>query len=126
MRLLLKDFLYNHVLIANHFLHIRLDNQLIILTNGTALQNRAPILILHSIHGTNVLLREGFQRQTLCLNLGGVDSIFAIVELDNVVVGITHRAIVLNRQVLHRLNKLTLNVTCIGGFDSSINQTLAT
>ena len=125
-RLLLKHALHHHTLIILHLFLELCNKSCVVLTNDSILQDRAPIDILHAKLTADLLLRQITNRVALNLNLHRVDSIFAIVELDDIVVCITNGSVMLDREILHGLNELTLNITCIGCLYSGINQTLTT
>ena len=87
-------------------------------TVSTRIRNRKLLLNLHVGEATNI--------ERLVLNLGGVRAILAIGKLDNCARRITYRLVMLGHQVLHRLYKLTLEITRISRLNGCINQTFTT
>ena len=62
----------------------------------------------------------------LRLDVGGVHAVLAVQELNHVSGGVSHRAVVLDDDVLHRLDQTPLDVTRLGSLHCGIDETLAT
>ena len=62
----------------------------------------------------------------LRLDVGGVHAVLAVQELNHVSGGVSHRAVVLDDDVLHRLDQTPLDVTRLGSLHRGIDETLAT
>ena len=63
---------------------------------------------------------------TLVLNVGTVETILSVDELDDISEGVSHSAIIFDHDFLKSLDQLTLDVTGFGSLDSSIDQTFTT
>ena len=90
------------------------DDFLFILSHDFLLKHKSPVHRVHAELRSDLLLRELANGQTLRLNLRGVDTVLAIVILDDVVVRIANRSVMLDREVFHGFDELTLNISSIG------------
>eukprot|EP00052_Salpingoeca_macrocollata_P029267 m.293933 g.293933 ORF g.293933 m.293933 type:complete len:699 (-) comp22962_c0_seq7:2402-4498(-) len=68
---------------------------------------------------------DGHGGQLLVLDKGAVHAVLAVAQLDQIAVGVAHRAVVLQTQALHALDQAPLDVAGLCRLDSRVNETLA-
>lgn len=59
------------------------------------------------------------------LDVLSCQAILAITQLDHLVDGVAHCAVILHHHRLHRLDETTLDVTGLGSLDSCVDETLS-
>ena len=92
---------------------------------GDVLLHRGLVEIeLVTLHKIDIALFQG--REVLELEQLAAHAVLAVQQLDHLAVAIAHRAVVPKANPFHRLDKPTLDVASLGGFDGRVDQTLAT
>ena len=73
----------------------------------------------------DLLQRHHKNRVGLSLDSDRINTVLAILNLNDSSLNVPHRSIILNMQILHRLHQTALDIAGVARLDSGINETLA-